>query len=1236
MKAPCWNALVLALPLFLTGAAPAPEPADRPETPAVWRITASNFRGLRSEEIEIGDLRDVTVQHDSLVVTAQSGRWNRKTEVAILSGDVRMTEKGMVVTCRHAEYDRFSEFAVLTGDVHAADTSFAAAADTAHVDRTNERVTLLSNATVLDSVGEIRADRIDYDRRSGIAVAQANVEAVDRETGSIVRGQRLVYNSESDLAVVTGNPNLTAPGEEQDTMRVYAEELRLDRRENRAEALRSVIIRQGNVQATAAHALLDEAEGWVRLTGQPEARDPDGWITADTLLVFFENREIRRLEAVGNVLVEESPSSGEKLGERIITSGKTATAYFTEGVVDSLTVEGDAVCDYYPAPPDLEAGTGVNHSRADRITLFMEAGRAARVRLVGTATGRYWFASEELEEDGAAETPPEGAPPDTLSGASGDTLSGQSGGALTTLPHGEAPPESAHAESSADTLQVLTLSTVLEPVPEEGAPADSAAADSLRWVERLRDLETVEPPDSLFPGGMDEVTYGGEVVEFLVAEDEIHLRDEATVRYHDATLSADKVVLRAREETVEATGSPVLSDPGGDLTGREMDYDIQTRKGVVYSGRTEFEGGYYYGRRIKKMADQTLLVDRGVYTTCDREDPHFHFLTPRLKIRLRQKVIGRPVIFHIGNVPVLAAPFFVFPIAKGRRSGFLMPELEVGISQTRGRFVRNLGYYWAASDYADATAWFDYYERSPRWLGYFQGRYKLRYVFDGQVYTSYALEMAERTRTPDERSATSRRWEFRARHSHQLSPSSSLKLDANFVSDKDYLLEQGIGTSVEEQVDRYLRSNLTFTKSWPQASLTAVMNRYQDLEATAGQVAVRSSLPSLSFSLNRRTVGRRAQGRDPGWLPWLSTVSYGYSLRAEQAVQDTAEGGTWREAALKHDASISDSRSLFGVLNVSPSFSYSEYLFEKDKQGQFWQTARNWGAGVSANTTLYGTWLGAIGPLVGFRHVMVPSVSFSYRPSNRSGTYYDIEDSTRKARFTPVGGISFGDSRRSRQLSMNIQNRFQAKLRSGEEVKKLDDLANLSLSASYNFEVDEKPLSPIRSSLLIRPHSAFNVDFSASHDPYAMSLTSLSVSSNLSLSGTTAGALPAGAEFASPGGLGGARSGLVSEEERAAPGQPWRLNLSHTYSRGEDGADYTSSLRGQLSFSLTPSWQISYSNNVNIREREIVSHNFSVYRDLHCWEARFERRFFGNRADYYFRISVKDIEEIFYERRSNP
>jgi len=102
-----------------------------------------------------------------------------------------------------------------------------------------------------------------------------------------------------------------------------------------------------------------------------------------------------------------------------------------------------------------------------------------------------------------------------------------------------------------------------------------------------------------------------------------------------------------------------------------------------------------------------------------------------MKLIMKDKAVARPVILYLRNIPVLALPYYIFrsstvapPGYDARRGG--------GISRSAGRFVRNLGYYWAISDYMDAKAWVDFYDRGPRfyWNGEYQ--YRVRYLLGGR------------------------------------------------------------------------------------------------------------------------------------------------------------------------------------------------------------------------------------------------------------------------------------------------------------------------------------------------------------------------------------------------------------------------------------------------------------------------------------------------------------------------
>ena len=111
----------------------------------------------------------------------------------------------------------------------------------------------------------------------------------------------------------------------------------------------------------------------------------------------------------------------------------------------------------------------------------------------------------------------------------------------------------------------------------------------------------------------------------------------------------------------------------------------------------------------------------------------------------------------------------------------------------------------------------------------------------------------------------------------------------------------------------------------------------------------------------------------------------------------------------------------------------------------------------------------------------------------------------------------------------------------------------------------------------------------------------------------------------------------------ADAGLPWNLTLSVAYNgsraRNLTGGGYqewgsTARGNGFLSLNLSRNWRVEYAGQYDLRGRELVSQNFSITRDLHCWQAQFTRSISGDTKEYYFKINVKNLPEVYYEQGS--
>ncbi len=760
------------------------------------------------------------------------------------------------------------------------------------------------------------------------------------------------------------------------------------------------------------------------------------------------------------------------------------------------------------------------------------------------------------------------------------------------------------------------------------------------------------------------VRYDGRHIDFVVPKNTIVLDGLAHLTYRELELNAKQVEFDSEKQTLVARGTPRLLDKGDKVDGRMMTYDLGSRVGTIYEAKTAYEKGLYRGDRIRKVGDNELDVMNGSYTTCDLDHPHYHFSAHYMKIYLKDKLVAKPVVFYLRNVPVLALPFYVFPIKPGRHSGFLFPAFEFGFNNRAGQFIRNAGYYWAPNDYMDLTLAADYYQAAPSYTLHADGNYKLLYKFDGQFSGRY--ERNEGSGRAD--------YVFDGWHSQEVTPRTRFIARGNFVSSRDYNASALSGSTLEQRLNRFLTSSLSLSHSADWASFSAVMDRRQDLDAdqsitvpfganTApglykpGTFASLPNLtlnsPNLSVQFPSRTLGSYRFFKDTKAETLLSStyLSLGTQFQSYSTRQAFVRNWQYRYDGLGNavdsatvldqrvitrrgfvtNFGLSDARRLFGWLNVSPGISGQAVVFDFDEQGHRLVPAATWSSSAGMSSTFYGTFKPKLPYVAGIRHVLFPSVAVSYSPANPGLQYRDTSGVLRN-RFNGFGSINVSAAK-SAFVTMALDQRFQVKLKNGDKVTRIDNLLSWSTATSYNLLWREQhalhPMTPIATVLTLQPPGFVYASANGTFDQYngrPLQNGNFNLGMNFSSSGARKNPAPLATDAA------------ARKDEIVGPAdfrETWRASLAYSYSGGQSTRGWTAqkTANGTFSYQMTPNWQLDYSAAYDVTRAQVLSQRYSVTRIIHCWEATFTRSFVpGNEAEYYFRLGVRDQREIYFER----
>jgi lipopolysaccharide assembly outer membrane protein LptD (OstA) len=735
--------------------------------------------------------------------------------------------------------------------------------------------------------------------------------------------------------------------------------------------------------------------------------------------------------------------------------------------------------------------------------------------------------------------------------------------------------------------------------------------------------------------------------------------DRIDVNWVTSELNAEGVPDTSRDSTgVEPDstkkkfkGLPVMKDGGELYHGTELAYNFKTKKGKITVGETSIDQGYYHGDDIKKVDTDVLFVQNGRYTTCDKKDPDYFFASPKMKVMMKDKVVGEPVYFYIADVPVFVLPFAIFPNKGGRRSGIIIPAYG---EDNRGRFLRHLGYYWAMNDYMDWTVKSDLYQKGGYTLSSLY-QYGLRDQFRGSLSGEYRNVSTGESSDPGKVRSTA--YNINITHSQTFDPTTRLDANFTFASDNSYQNTNDLNQALNQSIS----SNATLSKSLDDLnSISLSISKQQNLRDGTSQ----EKLPAISFSHGQSYPFRRDNSFEETStdLSWYENIGLSYNMSGSSdkathkrtfskvklsptsTVIDTVDVfETDRTQSTSGGASISISPKL-GYFTISPSFSYSDQrtftnndvpVYNADSTNVTYDNTRSASragtisTGVSIGTRLYGIIQPEALGVAAVRHTLTPSLSFSYQKQ------------------------IIGENLPPKHMYMNFNlgNNFEMKTIPSDTAKEGNkyQLMNIGTGISYDFSADSLRFSQIGVDFRTALGNFLNISGNATYDLYKYveyspgqyhrintflwssekrlaRLTRFGFSLSTSLSGqkNTERAAATNADTNTQHNM---KTGFIGLYETEEPdfSIPWNLSMGFDYSETKEppSPSHAVNMRGDLSFNLTENWKFSMNGSYDVTNKQFAAPNITISRDLHCWIMNFSWVPTGNYRHYQFEIRIK-------------
>lgn len=819
--------------------------------------------------------------------------------------------------------------------------------------------------------------------------------------------------------------------------------------------------------------------------------------------------------------------------------------------------------------------------------------------------------------------------------------------------------------SQADTARGVKLDTILKK-PTSAKSLNSevkySAEDSIRF-DRKNNM--------VYLYGKGRISYE----DFELDADFIRLDQGKNMVYASGINDAKTNRYKGRPILKQGSEPPATTD--------SLVFNFKTKKGKTYGIFTEVEGGFLQAQQFKKNEYDEGFFKNGIYSTCNLPHPHFgiHILKG---IVTQNQIITGPAYLEIEDIPFPAAiPFGFFPKTNKRASGILFPTF--GEDATRGFYMQDLGYYIGLNEYWDAEVRGSLYSKGSYGTSLL-ARYRRNYRYDGSMNFRFNSTRLGVEGTPQYKPQKDFNVQWTHSQRTEANPGTTFSASVNFGTSSFNKVTAAAGTYAIDQLTRNTtNSSIAYGKTFANGlfNFTSALSHSQDFSTQI----VSLQLPSFSLNMSTLSpFDSKNRVGEQKWYQRIS-VGYSLqgsnSITTKEYLLFKPGSLGMFQNGVQHNIPVSLSLNAFKYFQFNSSVNYSEKWYLQTFRKSYLPIARtfltdtvsgfsrayDYSFSTGLTTKVYGIKNFKKGNLVALRHVMTPSVSLNYRPDfsqSKYGFYRMIDapgkgvlnsSSLRDLSYSIYDGTIYGGpgAGKSAAIGFSVDNNVEAKVRSKSDTsnafEKIPIIQGLSFNGSYNLAAQSFPLSNIsfngRTSFF---KQKFGINFNGSFDPYQIDslgrhidkyllrdgklarLASFGLSFDFSFNSEAAKRRNRNLQQNTPN-----RANLTaSQSEELARissdpnafvdfNVPWNLSAAYSFYYSNPGLKSTinNTLNFYGDFSVTPKWKVQYTSGVDFQTRKLSLTQFSIYRDLHCWDMSIRWVPFGTYQSYSVDLRVK-------------
>jgi hypothetical protein len=827
--------------------------------------------------------------------------------------------------------------------------------------------------------------------------------------------------------------------------------------------------------------------------------------------------------------------------------------------------------------------------------------------------------------------------------------------------------------------------------------------DSLSVAPKPADSTSIEKPRVVYTKDLMGETLFFSAKDSISADikgKKLYLYNEAKIEYGTTVLTANYMVVDMEKKEVEATftldslgnrqGEPVFKDGAEEVKAAGLRFNFETKKAIIKETRITQDETFLFMQTAKRQDNEELHFTKGRFSTCDLDEPHFHFQLSEAVLVPNERIVAGPSNLWVNGVPTpLTLPFAYFPTKKQAQTGLLFPEIIP--ASVNGFGLQNLGYYFPINDRLNTSAFVTIFSRGSFGAAN-ETNYNIRYKFNGSArvdYMNFGRPFPDSTRAQK----ISVRWTHN--QDAKANPYWRFSGNVNFMSDNNPQVT--LNPQDQNVFNNAVQSNITLNRNFPGKPYTLGMRMGVNQNSRTGNMFV--DLPTMNFNMSRVQPFKALRSKTTvGPEKWYEKIGLTYSGEMKNQAN-------FADSLLKRDyldllpdrflngmnhqfALTSNVQLLGGNLNIVPNVSYNNFINFQSVQptwsnqqqtmlsdslsGVFF--GQNASLRINATTTIYSMFQLIGNKEVRFRNVTRPSFGYSFIPVlNQVNTAFGAAQ--QPIRYTVHDQSLYRSASTNNQSLINfglthVTDMKMPSKRDSTGFKKINLIEGFSLNGSYDMLRDSFNLSDINMQLRVKPMEFWNIVASTNYSFYdwidstgrSIKTFALARETDRALGRILRFDIASTFTFSSKEGqkIIGETAQKLKENWNEdyqyfmmRPYEvmdfriPWRVNLSYNLAWNRNTnitvqnpalSSIVQTVTYQADLTLTPRWMVSSRGTFDAKQMKFSTVSLDLHRNLHCWNLSFFWVPVGFNKSFMLRIAANAsmLKDLKYEFRRPP